>query len=150
MSNDRECGHDDGEGFCFGPIEPDCLATIPVVDNRYFFIRGCLELPIVGTQSTFLWLIWVSLSEKNFNRAADLWEMPERENEPPYFGWLSNRIPGYPDTTELKVNVHTLQVGRRPAIEVEHCDHPLAIEQRDGISRQRAQSLAKQVALEWG
>jgi hypothetical protein len=93
--------------------------------------------------------VWVSLSEKNFNRTIDLWETPGRENEPPYFGWLNTRLPGYPETTQLKVNVHTLQVGKRPLIEVEHSDHQLAVEQHHGITKQRAESLAKQVALEW-
>lgn len=120
-----------------------------IVDDRHHFIRGRLELPILGTQSTFVWLVWVSLSEKNFNRTVDLWETPGRENEPPYFGWLNTRLPGYPDTTQLKVNVHTLQVGKRPLIEVEHSDHQLAVEQHHGITKQRAESLAKQVTLEW-
>lgn len=164
MSRERECGHDDGEGFCFGSVEPDYLAGLPVdqregrvlidsdlcvVDDCHYFIRGRLELPILGTQSTFVWLVWVSLSEKNFNRTVDLWETAGREKEPPYFGFLNTRLPGYSDTTQLKVNVHTLPVGLRPSIEVEHSDHPLAIEQRGGISMQRAECLAKQVTLEW-
>lgn len=164
MSKEHRCGHDSGEGFCFGTIEPDYLSGFPVdqregrvlidsdlcvVDDCHYFIRGRLELPILGTQSTFIWLVWVSLSEKNFNRTVDLWETPGRENEPPYFGWLNTRLPGYPDTTQLKVNVHTLQVGERPLIEVEHSDHQLAVEQHHGITAQRAESLATQVALEW-
>jgi hypothetical protein len=164
VSKERECDHKDGEGFCFGQNEPDYVASVPVeqravrvlmdsdlciVDDRHFFIRGCLEIPIVETQSTFMWLVWVSLSEKSFNRTVDLWETPARVNEPPYFGWLNCRIPGYPDTTQLKVNVHEREVGKRPAIETEPTDHPLAIEQREGITRQRAESLAKLVALEW-
>jgi hypothetical protein len=162
--NSGPCGHDRGSGFCFGPSEPEFLATIPeekrenrvlidtdlcVVDNRYFFIRGLLPLPILGTAQSFDWLVWASLSKKNFNRAADLWETRGREKEPPYFGWLNSRLPFYPDTSELKVNVHTLPVGTRPTIELEQSKHPLSIEQRDGITMERAKSLAKQVLIEW-
>lgn len=164
MGEERKCEHKDGGDFCFGPTEPDYVAAIPVrnragrvqmdcdlciVDHRYFFIRGCLELPINGTRFTFTWLVWASLSEKNFNRAVDLWESSGREGEPPYFGWLNNRLPGYPDTTELKLNVHTREVGKRPAFEVEFTNHPLAMEQRNGMTQKRAESLARLVALEW-
>ena len=162
--NSGPCGHERRSGFCFGPLEPDFLATIPkekrekrvlldsdlcVVDNRHFFIRGLLALPILGTAQSFDWLVWVSLSKKNFNRAADLWETPGREKEPPYFGWLNTRLPTYPDTSELKVNVHTLAVSKRPTIELEQSDHPLSLEQREGITVERAKSLAKQVLIEW-
>jgi hypothetical protein len=158
------CGHEHRSGFCFGPLEPDFLATIPeekrekrvlidsdlcVVDNRHFFIRGLLPLPILGTAQSFDWLVWVSLSKKNFNRAADLWEIRGREKEPPYFGWLNSRLPVYPETSELKVNVHTLPVGTRPTIKLEQSKHPLSIEQREGITMERAKSLAKQVLIEW-
>ena len=160
----HQCGHSRSEGFCFGPLEPDFLAAIPeehrstrvlidsdlcTIDDRHFFIRGLLGLPILGTTRSFYWLVWVSLSKENFNRAADLWESPGRENEPPYFGWLNTRLPSYPDTSELKVNVHTLDVGKRPMIEVEHSDHPLSHDQFEGITMERAESLAKQVLLEW-
>ena len=46
--------------------------------------------------------------------------------------WL--RLPCYPDTVNLKTNVHTRAVGERPFIDVEPTDHPLAVEQRNGIT----------------
>ena len=165
-SGDHEsvCRHSGSEGFCFGPLEPDFLTTIPeqerakrvlmdsdlcIVDEQHFFIRGLLSVPILGTTRSFVWLVWVSLSKKNFYRTADLMETPGREKEPPYFGWLNTRLPAYPDTSTLKVNVHTLEVGKRPMIEVQHIDHPLSFDQRDGITTERAENLAKQVLLEW-
>ena len=93
--------------------------------------------------------MWVSLSEKNFNQAVDLWEKPGRETEPPYFGWLNTDIPLYPNTPNLKTHVHTRPVGERPYIQLEPIDHPLAIEQREGITLARAQNLANHVIQEW-
>ena len=56
----------------------------------------------------------------------DAWKTPEREQEPPYFGWLSTELPVYPLTTlNLKTSVHTQPVDTRPHIEVEPTDHPL-------------------------
>ena len=120
-----------------------------VVDKRAFFIRGCLDIPIVGGTNVFRWLVWVSLSEQSFNRAVDQWLKVGREKESPYFGWMNTRLPTYPETLNLKTNVHTCPVGERPQVELEPTDHPLALEQRFGISMARAEQLATQVVREW-
>jgi hypothetical protein len=62
----------------------------------------------------------------------------EQELEP-MFGWLSTSIPCYPETINLKTMVHTRSVGVRPYIELEPTEHqhPLAIEQREGIAIER-------------
>jgi len=65
---------------------------------------------------------------------SELWEVLGREKEPPYFGWLSTALPYYPDTLNLKTIVNTRPVGHRPVIELESTDHPLAIDQQNGIS----------------
>ncbi|MFI0986366.1 DUF2199 domain-containing protein [Streptomyces exfoliatus] len=92
---------------------------------------------------TFSWGVWVSLSEENFARTHDLWDDPAREQEPPYFGWLSTELPVYPHSTlQLKTHVHTRAVGQRPLIELEPTDHPLAVEQREGITTSRVRELA--------
>jgi hypothetical protein len=116
-----------------------------VIDGKHYFIAGNVEIPIKGSNQTFTYTVWVSLSEKNFMRAAALWHKKGREKEPPYFGWLSTRLPGYPDTVNIKTMVHTQPVGIRPTIELEPTDHPLAVEQRDGISRERIETIAELV-----
>jgi hypothetical protein len=105
-----------------------------IIDDEYYFILGRLEIPILNSNEIFCWLVWVSLSEANFKRAAKLWCNKGREKEPPYFGWLSTSLSGYPETIGLKTNVHTRPVGDRPFVELEPTDHPLAIEQREGIN----------------
>ncbi len=114
-----------------------------VIDESYFFIVGNLEIPIIGGDEIFSWTVWVSLSESNFERAAELWYEEGRESEPPYFGWLSTHLPVYPPTLNLKTLVHTRPVGERPFIEVEPTDHPLAVEQREGITWERIQEIAE-------
>ena len=54
-----------------------------------------------------------------------------------YFGWLSSILPTYPSTLHLKTHVHTRPIGIRPLIELEPTDHPLAREQRMGITWER-------------
>lgn len=113
-----------------------------IIDDRWFFVRGVLEVPILGTEDVFTWGVWVSLSKTNFERISELWEIEGRENEPPYFGWLNTSLPTYPDTLNLKTNVHTRALGMRPLVEVQRTDHPLARDQHEGITLERARAIA--------
>ncbi len=88
-------------------------------------------------------MVWVSLSEKNFDRMCELWETEGREKEPPYFGWLSTALPCYTNTMNLKTHVHTQPVGERPLVELEPTNHPLSIEQQKGITMARVQEIAQ-------
>lgn len=116
-----------------------------ILDGKHYFVRGCLELPVVDGPEPFVWGVWVSLSEASFQRMSELWETPGREQEPPYFGWLSTSLPGYPETVNLKTRVHTRPLGERPLIELEPTDHPLAVEQRRGITLERVREIASQL-----
>jgi hypothetical protein len=42
----------------------------------------------------------------------------------------------------LKTNARTRPVGKRPLIELEPTDHPLAVEQRTGITQDRIREIA--------
>ena len=155
----RSCGQYHEElPLNYGAEVPDLWYTLPeaerenraerssdlcVIDEQFCFILGNIEIPIHASDEMFSWSVWVSLSETNFARMSELWKTPGREQEPPYFGWLSTQLPCYPNTINLKTHVHTRAVGERPLIEVEPTDHPLAIEQRDGIAWQRVQEIAE-------
>lgn len=51
-------------------------------------------------------------------------------------GWLNVRLP-YPDTFNMKTNLHLRDDGQDPLVELEPTDHPLAVEQRNGITVDR-------------
>jgi hypothetical protein len=121
-------------------LEPE----ICVIRGQGFFVRGLIEIPVIDHDEPFVWTVWVSLSKDNFLRAVEQWDRPGRENEPPYFGWLSNQIPTYPTSTlNLKTNLHTRPLGERPRIELEPTNHPLAVEQRNGITVARVREIAE-------
>ena len=120
-----------------------------ILNEKDFFVRGCVEIPVVDGESPFVWDVWVSLSEVNFDRSIELLEAKDRAAEPPYFGWLSSRIQIYPDTYLLKTHVHTREVGIRPFLELEPTDHPLAIEQRQGITEDRVHEIAALTEHGW-
>jgi hypothetical protein len=113
-----------------------------IIDDKQFFIRGCLEIPILGRSESFDWGVWVSLSQSSFERVGDLWETDIRENEPTFFGWLCTKLSVYPETFGLKTKVHLRKGAQRPFIEVEPTAHPLAQEQRTGITLQRVEEIA--------
>ena len=101
-----------------------------IMDGERFFLRGALELPVIGSSQTFAWGVWASPSEKSLRRAMDLRGREARENEPPYFGWPCTALPGYPDTLFPKTTVHELPVGLRSLIEPEPTERPPAVEQK--------------------
>jgi hypothetical protein len=111
-----------------------------VIDDDYF-VRGVLEIPIHGGDETFGFGVWVTLSHQNYQRYEQLYEQRDRLPEEPYFGWFSNRLPGYPDTLNLKTNVYLRPYPTRPRIELHKSDHPLALEQRGGITVKRVQEI---------
>lgn len=112
-------------------------------DGRQFFIRVVLEVPIHGVADPFLWGVWVSLSETNYERYIDTYDAPDTGDR--YFGWFCNALPWYPDTLGLKTSVHPRANNQRPYIVLEESGHPLAVDFHRGISVQRAQEIAEAV-----
>ena len=109
-----------------------------VIADRFFFVHGCLEIPVHGYDDGFVWGVWVSLKEENFFLWQEHYDVELRSHLGPFFGWLCTRLPGYPDTMHLKTMVHLRDHGLRPRIALEPTDHPLAVEQQSGISLERA------------
>jgi hypothetical protein len=120
-----------------GKIDTD----VCVMDDSNFFIRGCLEIPVIEVDKKFVWGVWVSVSKRSYDRILELWDVPAIEDEPPFFAWLCNDISIYPPTYGLKANLHLRSGGTRPLVELEPTEHPLALEQRQGISIERVQEI---------
>lgn len=118
-----------------------------ILNGEHFFVRGRIRIPVLDADEDFEWGVWVSLSEENFVRMGDAWEQEGREREEPMFGWLSNELSVYDEPTlNLPALVRTQPVGLRPLVELEtDADHPLAREQRDGITLARVQELAERL-----
>jgi hypothetical protein len=130
--------------YALPPKERKGKLTADICEIRgNFFIRGNIQIPILdGSHPFFVWTVWTSLSETNYRRANKLWRKKERINEPPYFGWLNTELPVYPvSTLDLKTQVHTQPLGCRPLVELEPTDHPLAVEQRQGITMHRVHEI---------
>lgn len=113
-----------------------------IVDERIYFIRGHIELPVEGGDVSFAWSVWCSLSEESFAHAHERWNDPERDGDR-YFGWLCTSLPTYQDSTlNLKTTVRSRPPGAVPEVLIHECEHPLFAEQRDGVSRTRVAEIA--------
>jgi hypothetical protein len=124
-------------------LSEDLCTWTDDVGQRAYFIRGVLYVPVPETGETLGYGVWSSLSEKSFSRVYELWDDPARVEEPPYFGWLSNSLPGYPETLNLPLDVVTEQIDKRPSLVLHEGDHPLIAEQRNGVSPARVLEIAE-------
>jgi hypothetical protein len=116
--------------------------------GKRLFLRGQLLLPVVDGPHEFAYVVWVEISRSQMRRARKLWDHPGREAEVPWPVLLATRIPGYPDTDGLRASLHHRAPGRRPTVHLDdedHLDHPLVVEQRDGISMGRVAEIGRQL-----
>ena len=111
------------------------------IDGKSFFVRCLIFVPIIGTDDSFGFNIWSSLSETNFRRYEENYDADMSDWEP-MFGYLSNELPGYAGSFAQKLSVQTMGIGMRPIATVEPTDHPLSVDQRHGMPLQLAIELA--------
>jgi hypothetical protein len=116
-----------------------------VIDDSVFYLRGRIPIPILGLDEPFIWGVWAEISPKNFVRTIELWKTHGRESESPYPGWLDNEIALFGNTINLQVDIQTQVVGRRPHFAISDPHHPLAIEQRKGITISRVIQIAQRI-----
>lgn len=111
------------------------------IDDHDFFVRGIIELPIIGTAENLRWGVWGSLSRANFSKLLKMEVNAHRIELAPMFAWLSTKIPEYPDTLNLKMHAHIQAPNLRPKFELEPTDHPLAQEYHRGIEPERVKEI---------
>jgi len=147
----------EGIPLSFGADYPDMYANMPdaehstralitsdqcIIDDTWFFVRGCLEIPIIETEEVFLWGLWASIKEEVFDELSESWEQEGRESrQGPFKGRLANSLSVYPDTLNLKLRLIVQPVGQRPLFVLEE-EHPLTMAQRSGMSRHEAAELS--------
>ncbi len=116
-----------------------------VIDERFHYVRGRFAVPVHGLDEPFIWGVWAWLRPQDFYRTNQLWTDPARVGEPPYAALLNSEVPLYGDTARMPVQVQTMPVGRRPHFFPADATHPLAVEQREGMSMARVVQIAEQM-----
>ncbi len=113
-----------------------------IIDQKLFFIRGCLEIPVIGSEEIFLWGLWALIREDVYDQISELWDTPGKEKlQGPFQGRIANSLAAYPETLNLKCEIIIQPLGARPLFRLEEPEHPLTVEQRIGITPGRALEL---------
>ncbi len=117
------------------PTDNKLNSDFCIVNGEHYFIRCVLDVPIKDANQVLGWGVWVTQSKSNFNLYGETFDAtPERQT----FGYLANRLPTYPDTLNMPLQVHWQTGGARPFAEPEPSEHPLSIDGAEGITRERA------------
>jgi len=107
--------------------------------DEHYFIRTRLEIPVIDQPDMPLTLgVWATISEQNFWRYRTVFMTDNAAAMGDIFGWLSNEVPGYPDSLNLKSRVFPQNARMRPKMMLEPTDHPLAVAQRNGLTLDEA------------
>lgn len=119
--------------------EAECQESddICVIRREHFFVRGVLPLPIPGGNQPYRIGLWVELNEEDFRRVLELWEEPAQAHEAPFAVRIANHIPQLPETLGLCASLRLTGPATRPDVLVGDPEHPLHVEQLNGISRDR-------------
>jgi hypothetical protein len=120
----------------------ELTGDICVIDGNEHYIRGCLEIPVFDSSETFIWGVWVSVSEESFQYILGRWTSPIPEDEPPRFGWLSTWIKGYPEPHAIRCHVFLRSGNLRPRVVLQPTDYTLAVEQHRGVTIDRVKEIA--------
>ena len=51
-----------------------------IIDEKYFFVRGCVDIPVTGLDDVFTWGVWVSLSQESHAEWERLFDEPQRSH----------------------------------------------------------------------
>ena len=157
----RACGkHHDVLPLSFSVKAPLALLRVPVaerarrvvitpeqcvIDDADCYLRGRIVVPIVELAEPFIWGVWAAVSPKDFFLTQRMWTVKGREAEPAYRGRLETDLALFGETVNLELRVKTQVVGRRPHFEIVNELHPLAREQREGISMARVREIAERL-----
>lgn len=113
------------------------------LDGDRHFVRSVLEVPITGSDAPFLWGVWAAVSHATIRRAGALFDVGADESEPRPAAILANRVHGYPGSLGLRGRLRFRPLPDRPRLLLEPGDHPLALDQRQGITVARVQEIIR-------
>ena len=126
-----------------GALTPD-FCTITYTEQIDRFIRCNLTIRVMDHCEDLVYGLWVSLSEKSFEDYRANFDNENHEVQ--YFGWLSNQLPDYPDSTQIPTTVVTQTMNQRPTIVPhENFDHPFVKDYYEGITKVEAERRINQM-----
>jgi len=109
-----------------------------VMDGERFFVRVLLPLPVQGHEQSYCIGLWAEVDRPAFDRIYDLWETPDRGDEPPMNARLANEVPFAEGSLGMNADLQMMGGDSRPCVYLRPSQNPLYGEQQSGISTHRA------------
>ncbi|MEM7057236.1 MAG: DUF2199 domain-containing protein [Pseudomonadota bacterium] len=111
------------------------LCSIRIDGKDHFWIRALLPLRIKDKCETWSFGVWASVSGEHFKRYEETLHQDQRDLGT-MSGYLSNAVPGVPNSLDLDVSIVPNDPGMRPwlLLREPQVPHPLFDAQQEGIS----------------
>lgn len=124
--------------------------SLKTADQRRYFVRGHLTIPrLEYPDDPFGWSIWAEIDETDFRLLVHTLEDPQRIEQAPVRGRLDADLPYDVPTRGLTVLLHQNPPGEANDMIVSDAEaHPLAMEQRSGITEPRVAEINHRL-LHW-
>lgn len=116
------------------------------VVGQFHFTRAFLAIKIRGTDSYFVWNLWVRLAQEDYNRYLQAYEKADSLDE--FLCAMSNSLPFYLSTDGMPVKIKRQPGNVLPVVTVPMMEHPLALDCRDGLLPENAAQMAAAVCPE--
>lgn len=110
------------------------------LDDRCF-IRGVAYIPVIDTENSYGWGIWVEVPKDRFFDYVESYE-DDNSVKPRFTGLVANRIPFYDETIGLTVEVQLGDETQRPTFFFVGDSHLLSSEQSTGITIEKVHSFS--------
>lgn len=113
---------------------------ICVIDNKEFYIRGILPIPVIDSNDEFRWGVWARVEEDDFKNYLQYWDGHIPKNAPSLNGYLSGGIKDYPDSDMVEVQIHLQPDDQRPIFRALSSEHQLGFDQQNGVTMEKVHS----------
>jgi hypothetical protein len=109
-----------------------------ILDGELFFLLCDIDIPVLGAPGKFLTQsVWAMVAKSDFTYYVEAFAKRRQGGLAPWHGWLANALKGYPDTLDLPCTIMPRGETLRPSLRIDDGAHPLALEQRQGITFER-------------
>jgi hypothetical protein len=132
------------------PFDPNNVLTddFCIIDDKRFFIRGVIELPILGGGGKSLgYAIWAEVSRASFNDYVKAFDDPSAA-PPPMVGTFANQLQGFAGTLGQACTVRHRPGPARPQVTLNDARQPMAEAQLRGITLDRLLELYRLVGVD--
>jgi hypothetical protein len=99
------------------------------------FVRAVLDVQVLDQGRVMGWGLWAEVAEADFDEIVALWRDPDQDRHPPIRARVANRVPGYPTTIGMPVELRLTGPKTRPKLSVPpDVTHVFGVECRTGVT----------------